>query len=171
MNCSNHTKSLIFESPEAQILRVDIHRAIDLRIDQFLQKCRISEISSDNSKITWLKNEDALSLFFNLLRKYKYIDCAWEFFLIHFSGNETSLNKIVFLKPTNQLPYIMHCLQGDGFIAACNQPHIRLAQHFFDRFHKPISSNVLRASLNKGLGNKIKEFIEKNIIDKLKDLG
>lgn len=166
MNNSNHNKTLIFESSEAQKLRIDIHRAVDLRIDLFLQGCRVVEIPPAKNKITWLKSIEALLLFYNLLIKYEYINCTWEFFRIHFMGNEVSLDKIIFLKPINQLPYIIDCLQRIGYITVCDHPHIRLAQHF-DRPNKPILNTVLRSSLNKSVGEKTKIFIDENIIDKL----
>lgn len=164
----SYQRTYVFESGDLQKLREEMHRALDLRFDQFLQSCRIVEISSSSAPIPWLKSKEDLLLFYNLLSKYNYIDCTWEYFRIHFIGDGALLSKIFFLKPINQLPYIFDCLQKLGFVAKCDHPHIRLVQHF-DRLNNPIDHNVLRVSLEKGVGEKTKEFIEKEIISELKN--
>jgi hypothetical protein len=166
----NYNKVYAFESSDVQKFRKDMHRSLDFRLDAFLHGCRIVEIPSDGNKIPWLKSEDVLILFYNLLRQYQYItiNCTWEVFRFHFLGNEVVVDKIIFLQPINQLPYIFDCLEQLGFIAKCHQQHIRLAQHF-DRSNNPISPKVLRSSLNKELGEKTKKFIDENIIQELID--
>jgi hypothetical protein len=166
-NNSNHIKSLTYVSTDLQKLREDIHRAVDLRIDQFLRISKVVEILSTTNKITWLKTEEALFIFYELLIKYKYIDCNFSIFEAHFIDSESIPDKIIFLKPTNQLPYIMKELEEYNYIAKCEQRHIRLSQHFLDHSGKPISNNILRSSLEKGLGKIAKQFIDEKIIGEL----
>jgi len=145
-----------------------MHRTLDFRFDEFQKRAQLIEILPSNIKINWLKTEEDLFVFYKLLIKHQYIDCNFTFFQVHFMGTESAPYKITFLRPTNQLPYIWDCLQDEGFIAPCEQPHVRLAQHFLSRFSEPISNTVLRSSLNKGVGEKVKKFIEENIMDKLR---
>lgn len=159
--------SHIFHSDDLQNLREEMHRALDLRLDKFQNQAQLIEIFPTNGKIDWLKGEAILYIFYQLLFKHKYINCDWKFFKIHFIGKEATIDKIVFLKATNQLPYIMKRLEGNGFISKCKHTHIRLAQHFLDRFGKPMNNKVLRASLNKSVSDKNKEFIDEKIIDML----
>ncbi len=147
-----------------------MHRAIDFRFDEFQTKCHLIEIFPSNNKIEWLKSEELLFVLYELFikdKKYRYFDCNFSLFQGHFMGNEPTPQKIQFLRPTNQLPYIIKALEGVGYIAECETPHIRLAQHFLDRFGKPIKPNVLRSSLEKGLGKTAKKFIDEEIIDEL----
>lgn len=161
--------SYIYHSNDLQKLREDMHRALDFRFDEFQKNSKLSEILPSNNKIEWLRGDMILSVFFELLIEHEYVDCNLDFFQAHFiGGNTVTLPKIIFLQPTNQLPYILDCLQDEGYIAICENPHIRLAQHFLNRFSKPISNTVLRSSLNKGVGKKAKQFIEENIMNKLK---
>jgi len=159
--------SHVYHSCDLQKLRDDIHRALDFRIDEFQKLSQFIEILPTSNKIAWLKSEEVLFIFYELLIKHQYIDCNFTFFQAHFMGNEVSPSKIQFLRPTNQLPYIIKALERADYIAECETPHIRLAQHFLDRFGKPIKNNVLRSSLEKGLGKKSEQFIDEKIIGEL----
>lgn len=159
--------SYIFNSNDLQKMRDEMHRAVDLRIDLFLQNSRIIELLPSDNKIPWLKSEEVLFVFYNLLIIHKYIECNFTFFQSCFMGNEPSQGKITFLKPTNQLPYILKAIEEIGFIASCKHPHIRLAQHFLDQYGKPMNNKVLRSSLHKSISEKIQLFIEEELINVL----
>src|ERR1035437_1891309 len=157
--------SYIFNSNELQKMRDEMHRAVDLRIDLFLQNSRIIELLPSDNKILWLKSEEELFIFYELLITHKYIECNFTVSKSCFMGNEPPQGKITFLKPTNQLPYIMKAIEEIGFIANCKHPHIRLAQHFLDQYGKPMNNKVLRSSLNKSISKKIQLFIESEIVE------
>jgi len=167
MNNSTN-KILAYELNALLQWRDELHRAIDFRFDQLLKEGRVIEIPPSANSLTWLKSPDLLIIFYNLLFEHRHIDCSWELFQFHFSNSTASLSKIIFLKPVNHLAYIMDSIQDRGYISVCPHPHIRISQHFLDRFGKPISNTVLRASLDKGIGENSKKFIEKNIFDELK---
>lgn len=161
--------SYIFHLTDLKKFRDEMHRVLDFRFDEFQQKIKIVEILPSNSKIEWLKSSEILLLFYNLLLKHIFIDCDWDYFRVHFTGtgDETTTQKITFLKETNQLPYIMKFLAEGHFIIQPRQKHIHLTEHFLDRFGEPIKTGVLRTSLNKSVGKKNKKFIDENIIIEL----
>lgn len=167
MDKINHNKSYTYTSKNFQEFREEMHRSLDLKLDLFLQNSQLIEILNSDNKISWLKSEEVLFIFYELLITYKFIECNFTHFQSCFMGNEPSQGKITFLKPTNQLPYIMKVIEETGFIANCKYSHIRLSQHFLDRFGKPLDTKVLRSSLNKGVGKKEKLFIDKEIIGQL----
>ena len=158
--------SYIFKFDDLQKMREDAHRALDHRFDEFVNKAKLIELLS-TGKIDWLHGESSLFTLHRLFTKHEFINCDWDFFRIHFIGNEIALNKIIFLKETNQLPHVMKRLQSECFISKCKHSHIRLAQHFLDRFGKPLDTKVLRSSLNKVLGEKAERFIDKEIMGPL----
>ncbi len=166
-NTNSHIKSLTYVSIDLQKLRDEIHRAVDLRIDQFLHISKVIEILPADNKIPWLKAQETLFKLYELFIEHKYVDCNFSIFEAHYMGNESTPDKIIFLKPTNQLPYIMKELEEYSYIAKCEQTHIRLSQHFLDHSGKPISNNVLRSSLEKGLGEKARKFVAEKIIGEL----
>src|ERR1019366_4071216 len=131
-NKINHNQTLNYQLTDLKQLQEDIHdmyRRIDFLIDKFQQNSKVVEILSLEEKIEWLMGLDALLIFYKLLCRWGFIncksDCSFDFFKIVFIGTDSASGKIRFYENINELPYIIDCLQDDGFIFKHKNIHVR----------------------------------------------
>ena len=120
-----------------------------------------------SSKIGWIKEEQKLQLFYNLLINHGFISCSYKIFRSHFIGIEVC-EKIKWLSHKTYLAYLFNALRLGGFIPKSKSPHKLLTEHFVDGDGSPLSSNNLRSSLNIVQNNKSVESLE-NIIIAIED--
>jgi len=125
-----------------------------------------------SSKIGWLKGENKLLLFYELLISHGFITCDFETFKIHFTGNNGAIEYIKWNTQTTRLVYLFNQLILYRFIPENNTPHQLLTEHFINNEGKKLSNGTLRTSLNNVLNNKksietidniIKELIKNDI--------
>ncbi len=158
---------MTYRTADLQKLEQDLIRVVQLRIAEFKQNSVAIEILPSQNKMEWLKDEETLFKSYDIFRKYDFIECDKDTYLLHFIGTEP-YTKIKFKQNLNELPYIINDLQEAGVIAEAKHLHIQLSEHFVDKYGNPIGLEKLRSSLNKGIRNeKRKQFIDNCILNEL----
>lgn len=143
-----------------------------LEIDPTPLKTLITYIIEDKHKfnekgIGWLKNEKALEVLYNLLKKNEYIICDFEYFNNLFYGKSSQQDKIVWQANLNELVYLIARLREEGIIPQHKNPHVLLKENFIDKYNKPLKPGSLRSLLEKGIRNSKRIALLDNIINNL----
>jgi len=120
-----------------------------------------------SSKIGWLKGENILLLFYNLLISHGFTTCDFESFKIHFIGNNGAIEYIKWDTQTTRLVYLFNQLLLYKFIPENNTPHQLLTEHFINNEGKKLSNGTLRTSLNNVMNKKKSSETIDNIIKEL----
>lgn len=122
---------------------------------------------SDYINIAWLKNEKALEILHNLLKKNEYIICDFEYFKNLFYGKSSQQDKIAWQANLNELVYLIARLREEGIIPQHKNPHVLLKENFVDKYNKPLKPSSLRSLLEKGIRNLKRIALLDNIINNL----
>jgi len=122
---------------------------------------------TDDERIGWLKNENTLVIFFNLLKNQGFISCELDLFKSHFKGINQTKEKIIWQSNINELVNLFDRLRDEGIIPLCKNPHILLREKFLDKYEKPLNAGSLRTLLEKGIRNEKRVEIIDEIINNI----
>jgi hypothetical protein len=120
-----------------------------------------------SSKIGWLKGENTLLLFHNLLIAHGFISCDFEAFKIHFVGNIGTIEYIQWYSQTTRLVYLLDQLMGKKIIPETDTPHQLLKENFINNKGKRLCNRTLRSTLNNVRNNSKSTTIIDTIITEL----